>query len=61
MADQISAGAVVVLKSGGPDMTVRWVDKSECYCEWFDGSKATGGTFELAQLRLKPSGPKFIA
>ena len=61
MADQFSDGAVVVLKSGGPEMTVRWTDKAECYCEWFDGKKVVGATFTTAQLRLKDSGPKFIS
>jgi len=51
MASQIKAGDVVVLMSGGPDMTVRWVDKDECYCEWFDGKKSAGGTFLVTSLR----------
>ena len=37
MPSQIQAGDVVVLKSGGPEMTVKWVSGTECYCEWFDG------------------------
>lgn len=48
----IKAGDIVVLKSGGPNMTVKWVDGSECYCEWFDGKKAMGNSFTLVSLKL---------
>jgi uncharacterized protein YodC (DUF2158 family) len=51
MSDQIEAGDVVVLKSGGPDMTVRWVSANESYCEWFDGKKIVGSQFEITSLR----------
>jgi len=51
MPSQIQAGDVVELKSSGPDMTVKWVSGSECYCEWFDGKKVAGATFEMTQLR----------
>ena len=51
MSSQIQAGDVVVLNSGGPDMTVKWVSGTECYCEWFDGKKVVGSSFEIAQLR----------
>lgn len=52
MSDQVQAGSVVVLKSGGPDMTVKWVEGSECYCEWFDGKKVVGSNFEVTSVRL---------
>lgn len=29
------AGDIVYLKSGGPAMTVRWVNEGACLCEWF--------------------------
>ena len=60
MSSQISAGEVVVLKSGGPDMTVKWVEKTECYCEWFDGKKVMGARFEMGQLLRKDQGSKVI-
>jgi uncharacterized protein YodC (DUF2158 family) len=51
MAGQIQAGDIVVLKSGGPEMTVKWVQGSDCYCEWFDGKKPMGSNFEITSLR----------
>ncbi|WP_156520993.1 YodC family protein [Magnetospirillum moscoviense] len=50
--DDIKAGDTVRLKSGGPDMTVKWVEEGEAYCEWFDKSEVKGHTFTLAQLVL---------
>lgn len=43
-------GDVVTLKSGGPAMTVAWVDGNEAYCEWFVESKVTGAKFPLTSL-----------
>jgi uncharacterized protein YodC (DUF2158 family) len=51
MSSEIQAGDVVGLKSGGPDMTVKWVSGTESYCEWFDGKKVVGSNFEIIQLR----------
>lgn len=31
-----NTGDLVVIKSGGPIMTVRWVECSEVECMWFD-------------------------
>ena len=36
MANDIVPGSIVALKSGGPRMTVAWVENGEAYCEWFD-------------------------
>jgi uncharacterized protein YodC (DUF2158 family) len=51
MSGQIQPGDVVVLKSGGPDMTVKWVSGNECYCEWFDGKKVIGNNFDVTSIR----------
>lgn len=32
----IAAGSTVQLKSGGPTMTVEWVDEGTAGCTWFD-------------------------
>ena len=36
MAEQIVPGAVVVMKSGGPALTVGSVQKDSASCHWFD-------------------------
>ncbi|MCK4413806.1 MAG: DUF2158 domain-containing protein [Candidatus Eisenbacteria sp.] len=57
MAEEIKAGDVVQLKSGGPRMTVEWVDKDRltdrpvACCKWFEGKKLMGDTFELISLK----------
>lgn len=43
-------GAVVQLKSGGPLMTISWVEDNEAYCEWFDGKKPVSAKFPFSSL-----------
>lgn len=45
MADDITPGAVVVLKSGGPKMTVMQILSDRVACTWFDnhGVQCNGG------------------
>lgn len=44
-------GDVVYLKSGGPRMTIRWIDNErQAYCEWFDGATNKGAKFALTSL-----------
>ncbi|WP_338466732.1 DUF2158 domain-containing protein [Novosphingobium sp. ZN18A2] len=56
MANKFNHGDVVVIKSGGPPMTVDRVpgekavdypyeDKDEYHCEWFKGASAQRGYF----------------
>lgn len=39
MDNAIKPGDVVQLKSGGPEMTVSYLDDNEAYCEWFDSKE----------------------
>jgi len=52
----IKAGDVVQLKSGGPDMTVNFVENSsgveEAACSWFINNKKESSRFPVATLKL---------
>lgn len=48
--EQIHAGDVVMLKSGGPPMTVRWVEEKEAFCDWFDGKNDKSARYMIWQL-----------
>ena len=50
---QFVAGQVVVLKSGGPDMTVKNVSDEGVTCDWFDKSKLNHATFLAEMLDRK--------
>ena len=53
---EVKKGDVVQLKSGGPAMTVRWVQQEngneESYCEWFDKAEQKGGRFFTSSLKI---------
>ncbi|QZH75510.1 MAG: DUF2158 domain-containing protein [Erythrobacter sp.] len=51
---EITKGQVVQLKSGGPTMTVEWVEGEEAYCVWFDGKKTAGQKFKCSSLQSYP-------
>jgi uncharacterized protein YodC (DUF2158 family) len=56
MAADITVGILVMLKSGGPDMTVDSIQPEEGWamCSWLEGSKPMKQAFQLTSL--KPSG-----
>lgn len=45
-------GDVVVLKSGGPRMTIEEINDDAALCQWFDGTKAQRERFPLKSLEL---------
>lgn len=45
------AGDTVKLKSGGPDMTVDWIDKDSARCSWFIDNVLNKGVFQLTSLK----------
>jgi uncharacterized protein YodC (DUF2158 family) len=49
---ELKVGEVVVLMSGGPEMTVEVGpdDKDQVVCTWFDGDKRLKGVFPVAAL-----------
>ena len=49
----INSGDLVRLKSGGPVMTVSWIQRTEAYCTWFDSSdELKNAPFKIAQLKV---------
>jgi uncharacterized protein YodC (DUF2158 family) len=60
MADQFKPGDVVMLKSGGPKMTVESVGDSfgggvRVWVNWFEGSKKMSDSFEPNSLKQAAS------
>jgi len=60
MEQELKAGDVVQLKSGGPDMTVEIIgafgfgsSHTQAKCVWFDGKKRYDDLFELTSLKKK--------
>ncbi len=52
MNGQIKAGDVVQLKSGGPEMTVNFVENEEAACSWFVNNKKESSRFPVVTLKL---------
>lgn len=54
MNNELKSGDVVVLKSGGPRMTVRSrTPEGDLFCNWFDGRELKGSSF--AEVTLERS------
>ena len=54
MAEQFKTGDVVILKSGGPSMTVEQVSEDSVLCAWFDKYEKKNGSFPPDALTLAP-------
>lgn len=51
---RLKPGDTVMLKSGGPIMTIEQVlDKDRAACQWFDNGKLSHGVFPLVSLALE--------
>lgn len=48
----LNLGDVVVLKSGGPKLTIETVVGLRANCQWFDGKDLKGGSIPLASLEV---------
>jgi uncharacterized protein YodC (DUF2158 family) len=55
---RIRVGDTVVLKRGGPSMTVQALSLSLAYCAWNAAGRAQHGTFEVDTLDLVTHGPR---
>jgi uncharacterized protein YodC (DUF2158 family) len=57
---EYAVGAIVKLKSGGPDMTVKqWDSYHKVFiCQWFAGKKLEQGNFQADSLEAVPPQPK---
>lgn len=53
-------GDIVILKSGGPDMTVDSANDIEIACIWFDGKRQIKKTFRPETLKKRPRIPRRI-
>lgn len=52
------AGDIVLLKSGGPRMTVHAVDEDDVHCVWTEKNRTFRETFPAVVLKKwTPSGP----
>lgn len=62
MAEELKPGDVVILKSGSPAMTIRWIEEEygslTAFCDWFEGTKDKSGTYRPHQLEKVTAGPR---
>jgi uncharacterized protein YodC (DUF2158 family) len=60
---ELIPGSVVRLNSGGPKMTVEFIDnKGKIHCSWFEDKTLSRSEFESVALRLvkKPKHPEEV-
>ncbi|MCW5519407.1 DUF2158 domain-containing protein [Aureitalea sp. L0-47] len=50
--DELKVGDVVVLKAGGPSMTIYQINGNDVGCKWFDGNELKHGGFVTQELEL---------
>jgi uncharacterized protein YodC (DUF2158 family) len=48
--EELKAGSVVCLKSGGPNMTVEFMHKDQADCKWFVNMNLFTGMFYITSL-----------
>lgn len=59
---EIQDGAQVWLKSGGPQMTVKWKDMNDDWlCSWFVGTEIKEHSFSEAQLTTEDPNPSTVS
>lgn len=49
---QIKSGDVVELNSGGPAMTVQWIEENKAHCAWFANQENKSASFYTASLKV---------
>ena len=54
MSESFKPGDTVRLKSGGPLMTISWINESNKYvgCEWFEGKNIKSFEFKHTSLKI---------
>ncbi|WP_031596691.1 YodC family protein [Ferrovum myxofaciens] len=53
-----AVGTIVKLKSGGPDMTVKYAKDGSVTAQWFAGKKLEQGAFPASSLEEVTPAPK---
>ena len=53
MSSKFTAGDLVVLKSGGPALTIREISSNECNCVWFIAGELKSAWFDDATIEPK--------
>lgn len=57
MSEKFKSGDLVVLKSGGPEMTIKSIYSDEIVCQWFAGKKLEQGRFAPESLAFPSPKP----